>query len=1405
MASIDERILEMTFKGASLISGIQNTLSALKSLKEGLSGLKGSEKDINGLDEAGKKFSLHGMSQGIDDVTHHFSLMRIAGLTAFTSLVRQGLFAGEHLLASFTIDPIKAGLDSYETKINAIQTILANTSAAGTTLKQVTAALNQLNTYANKTVYNFGQMAKNIGTFTAAGVGLKTSVASIKGIANLAALSGSSAEQASTGMYQLSQSIAAGVVKLQDWNSVVNAGFGGKVFQKALIDTARVQGVSVDAMIKKYGSFRQSLQGGWLSAKVLTTTLAEFTGDLSKKQLEAIGFTSKESDAIQKQASIAVKSATQVRTVSGLFQDLKEEVATAWSNVFQAIIGNIGQATKTLSALHSVAESALTTPINNLAKLLQAFTDLGGRDIVIQAITTTFKALGAILHTVGQAFHDVFPSNGGSAAQGLIALAFHLLAFANALTPTKKTLEDFRTIFTGVFSAVKIVIDVIKALFGGLSQIGGATQSASGGFLDFVATLAHFITNLKNAIESGTALATFFRVLGEVLAFPIKLLGNITGLLGGFGGAAGKATSAVSGFVQKIGAVFSGLAGAIADGIKNGNFNAVIGIINQLLLGGVLLSIRKFIKGLTKGGGSGGGLFAGIKESFEALTSTLRTLQNSLKAGILEKIAIAVALLAASLLVLSLINIKDLTKALAAITVMFTELLTAMAVVTKVGGSAGIVKMEAIAVALNLLGSALLVLSGVVAILAQFSWEQLAKGLSAIAILLVELVGATTLMSTNSKGLIVSAVAMEIMAIALNTLALAVLQLGHLSLDSLVKGIGAIGVLLAILAGFNAISGVQLITTAAAMVLVGAALNVIALAVASLGKLSVQTLAKGLISIAAALGIIALAMNLMPPTMLVTSISLLAVAEALVFLSGALASMGGLSWTAIAKSLIELAGALAIIAAAMLLMTGALPGAAALLIVAASLAILTPVLIALGQLSWEEIGKGLATLAGVFVLLAAAGILLTAVVPTLLGLGAAIALLGIGILAAGAGVALFAVGLTALALAVTASGAAIVSFVGSILSLIPLALSKIGEGIVAFAGAISKGAVAIEAAFVAIISAVLGAIIKVAPKAAVAFGAVMTAILGSINKNSGPIINTFLNLILKLLNSLANHVPKFVTAAANLIVGMLNGIARQVPRMATAATNLIVAFINAIGRSVGRVVAAGINMVINLVNGIANKLRGSSPAIHSAAANLGSAIISAMVAAITGGIGSIVSAAVNMAKSALDAAKGFLGINSPSKAFHDQVGVGIPEGTALGIKDSTSLVTDQVETMGGAMLDALSKSLSSVNDVVGSNLDLQPRITPVIDLSQAQQGFSDLNKLSKSQLIAATGSTASALSISASQAAVAAAAAQNNPGGTNLTFNQNNYSPESLSDTTIYRKTKNQLSIAKGALSANSR
>lgn len=1393
--SVDEKIVELTFKGESFLTGVKGTVSALTDLKNGLNSLKTGADDINQLDQAGKRFSLSGMASGVQAIADKFLNMGTVGITVLSSLVNKAVSAGISLVKSLTIDPIKAGLDVYETKINAIQTILANTSAAGTNLKQVTAALDQLNTYANKTVYNFGQMAQNIGVFTAAGVDLNTSVASIKGIANLAALSGASAEQASTAMYQLSQAIATGSVKLQDWNSVVNAGLGGKVFQNQLEETAKATGVNIDAIIAKAGSFRNSLQSGWLTSKILTQTLETFTGDLSAAQLKAMGFTDQEAQQILKQADAAVKSATQIRTITQLFSALKEEVATAWSQVFEAVIGNINQASFTLSALHNQLENTFTSPIKSLAVFLTKFNEIGGLDLVIQSIVDIFHALGAVLSTVKDAFVQVFPPE---SADDLAKLVQKFEEFTASLTPSAKTLSELKTVFVGVFSAIKIGIDVISGVVSVIGTLIGVASQGGGGFLDLAAKLASFITKAKDAIESGGALTKFFSGLATVLSLPLKAINAIINSFGGLSGAIDAVIKAISPFVEKVGQEFGKLGEAIAQGIQGGSFQNVANLINQGLLAAIFLKIKSFISSLGKE--SGGGLLDTIKESFEGLTGALQAMQANLKSGVLEKIAISVALLAASLIALSFVNVANLTKALSAMTIMFTEMITALGVVVKVSGSAGILKMAAIGVALNLLATSMLILSAAVAVLAQFSWEQLAKGIGSIAVLLGLLITATALMSKDTTGLLASAGSMEVMGVALNVLSQAVKRLGELDFATLGKGIGSVAILMGILAAFNTFGGGEkLISTAASLILVGAALLVITQSVKALGALPTDVLVKGLLAIAGALIVISVAMDTFPPDMLATAASLLIVSVALVEMSKALTTLGGMSWSAIAKSMVELFGALTLISAAMIAMTEALPGAAALLVVAAALTILTPVLVTLGNMSWEAIGKGLLALAAAFIIIGAAGLLLTPVVPTLLLLGAAIALIGVGVLAAGIGVAAFAVGLTGLAAAVTASGAAILSFVNSILSLIPLTFQKIGEGIVSFAQAIGNGGAAIENAFVAIFSAVLNGIIKVAPLAGKAFESILDDFLQAVNKDAPKIITAFANFILLVLTNMTKDVPKFISAGTSFIVALLNGISANIGKVVTAAGNLVISFINSIGNNIQKVVNAGVNMVINLVNGIANKIRASSPQMNAAAANLGTAIIQGMVSAVTSGISSVINALVNVASAALNAAKKFLGIASPSKVFAAEVGDQIPEGIAVGVIRSTSVATDSVQAAGKAMLDTLGKTMTTISDTVNANMDLQPKITPVVDLTQAKAGFDQLSNLSKQQLIAAS-STSSASSISAANAAAAAAAGLTSSPTSVLNFTQNNTSPVALNNVDIYRRTKNQLSIAKEAL-----
>ena len=236
---VDERVVSMQFDNRQFEKNVHTSMSTLEKLKQKLN-LSGAAKGLDSLNSAAKKVDLSGLGNGVEAVRSKFSALEVMGVTALANITNSAVNAGKRIVSALTIDPVKTGFEEYETQINAIQTILANTQKEGTNVEQVNAALDELNHYADKTIYNFTEMTKNIGTFTAAGVDLKTSVSAIQGIANLAALSGSTSIQASTAMYQLSQALAAGKVSLMDWNSVVNAGMGGQVFQDALIKTSRL-------------------------------------------------------------------------------------------------------------------------------------------------------------------------------------------------------------------------------------------------------------------------------------------------------------------------------------------------------------------------------------------------------------------------------------------------------------------------------------------------------------------------------------------------------------------------------------------------------------------------------------------------------------------------------------------------------------------------------------------------------------------------------------------------------------------------------------------------------------------------------------------------------------------------------------------------------------------------------------------------------------------------------------------------------------------------------------------------------------------------------------------------------------------------------------------------------------
>lgn len=530
MSSIDERVVEMQFRNDQFEQGIKKSLISLENLKKGLN-LDKSSKSLSNLESTAKNFSMKNLASDVASISDRFSTMGIIGMTALQNITNSAIATGKTLMSALTIDPVKSGFQEYETQINSVQTILANTESKGTTLDQVNAALDELNHYADMTIYNFTEMTRNIGTFTAAGVDLDTSVQAIKGIANLAAVSGSNSQQASTAMYQLSQALAAGTVKLQDWNSVVNAGMGGQVFQDALKETARVHGVAIDQMIKDEGSFRETLSKGWLTSSILTETLSKFTGDLNESQLKTMGYTDEQIASIIKMGQTANDAATKVKTFTQLFDTLAEAMQSGWTQSWEYIVGDFDQAKESLT----VVSDTLSDIINNSANKRN--------DLLYDALTSNYDKFIKSVNDAGietTAFQDrvkaAINENGGDAdalVQKYGSLEKAIRAGAVSSDLLKKSLGGVANLNIDRLLHLKDTGDDVKNVQEALKQLGyNLSKYGSDGLIGSETTAAiKAFQEAKGLSIDGIVGPNTVKALQDAVGSTDKLKSNVDDLM----------------------------------------------------------------------------------------------------------------------------------------------------------------------------------------------------------------------------------------------------------------------------------------------------------------------------------------------------------------------------------------------------------------------------------------------------------------------------------------------------------------------------------------------------------------------------------------------------------------------------------------------------------------------------------------------------------------------------------------------------------------------------------------------------------------------------------------------------------------------------------------------------------
>ena len=1140
--TVDERVVEMRFDNKQFESNVQTSLSTIGKLKQSLD-LRGASKGLENVSAAAKTCNLSGLTGAVETVQAKFSALEVMAVTALANITNSAVNAGKRIISALTIEPVRSGFEEYETQINAIQTILANTESKGSTLQDVNQALDELNHYADLTIYNFTEMTRNIGTFTAAGVDLETSVSAIKGIANLAAVSGSTSQQASTAMYQLSQALAAGTVKLQDWNSVVNAGMGGQVFQDALKETARVHGIAIDQMITDEGSFRETLSKGWLTAEVLTETLSKFTGDLTESQLKQMGYTDEQIASIIKMGQTANDAATKVKTLSQLFDTLKEAAQSGWTQTWELIIGDFDQAkelftgisdsvsnmlnasadrrnnllegalsnnwekliskineagieTKTFeeqlketatshgldvealieqygslekvfrsgaastdilkeavnslrsgmvdlssvsreldmwstgddvkkvqealqkqgldigqtgvdgilgpatqsaikafqelkgieptgivdeSTLNALKEATSETKnlTGNIDKLIDGIDKLGGREKLIESFKNIFKTLGDVVKPVKEAFNEVFPP---TTSKQLSKLIDKFKSFTDGLKISDETSDKLKRTFKGVFSAV----DLLKKGFSSIiSPIGkflgsGGLNGIIDGLLNITASVGDFLTSLNES--------------GNVSEFLSKLS---DGIFDTFRGIAGVIDPALE-KVESLGDVFSVVKTTICNAATN-IFDAVKNVFSWIkenvsagdlfagLASGGIFAVAKKLSGVLSTIKEGiEGLFekktSKIAEQFSDLLNGVKDAISSFTTGIkvasLIGIAAAIAILSVALNSIAKIDPDKVVTSLSAIGVMLGELSGTLFVITKVlskNGSKGLIKAGA---SMVLIAAAVKVLADAMVKMADLSWEKIGKGLTAMGGGLLELSAAMKIIN-GAKVSLSTSVAMLALAKSCQMLGDALAKFSVFSWDEIGRGLSAMGGALAeMTASLSVLSkagGFGALLGGTGMLIAVQSLDEISENLERLGNLSWEQIKRGLAAMGGALGEFTASLSILSVVggfgSLLGGTGLLAAVQSLDEISENLERLGNLSWEQIKRGLAAMGGALGELTASLGILSAvggfsSLLGATGILIAVQALEPIAIALSNIGSLSWEEIGKGLAGMGG---------------------------------------------------------------------------------------------------------------------------------------------------------------------------------------------------------------------------------------------------------------------------------------------------------------------------------------------------------------------------------------------------------------------------------------------------------
>ena len=1303
--TIDEKVVEMRFDNSQFERNVATSMSTIDKLKRSLK-FDGISKGIEDISDSANRIDFSGFSNAIDSVQMKFSALEVMAVTALANITNSAVNAGLKLAKSLTIDPISTGWSKYNTKNQSVATMVAQ----GYDIETVNSQLERLNWFTDETSYDFTQMVANIAKFTATGKDLDESVTAMEGIANWAALSGQNANTASHAMYQLSQAMGAGVMRLEDYKSIQNVSMDTDEFRQKALDAAVALGTlkknaddTYSSLVGKANNFTKSqfatslTQGAWFTSDVMMSVFQDYSKAVdqiydyaTEKGITASQAIKELDGQIDAFSLKGFKAAQEARTFEDAINSARDAVSSGWLNTFELIFGNAERATSTWTDLAEMMFNIFAEPGNNRNELLSQWSELGGQKALIESLMGIVGQLKDMLDILGEAWSNVFPP---MTAERLVEITENFRDFVQSISDfIQKHRDNLVSTFQGLFSVLRIIKDALKGVWTVVQSIIDNSGSLVPTLLEFTGSLGEMVTSLSKSIEEGNIFVTIGEKIGGVLKWLTGLFSGASPHIKNIFSVIGQGAAFVSKVLSKL---FSNIKGDVPK------------LINSLSLASISVFLGKALSGIKKPLQ----IFSDIKGSIVGVLDGVRDALSSWKTSIdaksLLNISISIGILAGSLMLISSIESDKLMKSVVTIGALMTELGLFLKLFSGFGG--GLKGLGSIAVAMVGISTSVLILASAMKTLSKIPEDDIGRSIAALVGVMAILTA--TARAFPQKKMLGVGLAMVNVAVAVVILAGAMKIFQALQWEDIAKGIVAIGGSIGVLALFLTAMNDN-IKGAFALTIAAGALITLSLALKIFQTLQWEDIAKGIVAIGGSIGVLALFLTAMNDN-IKGALALTIAAGALITLSLALKIFQTLQWEDIAKGIVAIGGSLGVLALFLTAMNDNIKGALALTIVAGSLIILGTALKILSSIPFTNMLVALGALAGTFLVLGLAGAILTPVIPTILGLAGALALVGVAILAFGAGLALTGAGLTAIAAGLTALALASTASVNALITVV----SAIVTGIIqAILDGITSLVLTIGETLPLIVTTILDLI---------------TSILTAIDENGPLIFEKVLSIITGLLEAIANNIQPIVEAGIEIVLGLIRGISEKMDDIAQAGFDLLISFIDGLSKAIDENFTDLLNSVLNLITTIIDSvvefLTGGAVTDFCAS---GKAVIEGFIKGMGDMIDAVVQKAKDIAKAAVRTVKGWLGINSPSKVFR-KIGVYTGEGLALGLEDSENSIANSAIGVGKTAKTAMEKAINGMSDVVNS-IDTQPTIRPILDLSDIESGATRIDKLSDS-------------------------------------------------------------------------